>query len=255
MMRCSICRHPEAETINTLLGTETLRDIVKRFPDVTTSALWRHKVHISPLLRQAKQAADAAAGEDVLGGALAKLDAIEAEARRLARVAEKKGDVRTAGHLVVSEGRALVELVAKLKGLLQSGGAQVNVAVGISSITSIKDLPSAQPEVRRLIWEGVGQVLHDLLPPDVRRQVAECIRQRRRDGLDVDVLEVEVEELWTYPEGYSLGAGLVERLTRIVQDVGKSSALPVLQKLFPRDGDVDHDLLLAGFSEICDGVP
>lgn len=46
--RCSICNHPEAVKINKLLAKgESLRNIAKRFPNITVSSLHRHKQHLA----------------------------------------------------------------------------------------------------------------------------------------------------------------------------------------------------------------
>jgi hypothetical protein len=72
--------------------------------------------HLPQRLARAEEA-EHAAGDDLF----ARLTEIEAEARRLAGLAEKAGDLRTAGTLRVREMLRLSELVARLRGEIREG--------------------------------------------------------------------------------------------------------------------------------------
>jgi hypothetical protein len=152
-----------------------------------SSALSRHKQHhLGPLVLQAKQAADQAAGQDVLSAALDKLDAIEAEAKRLAAAAEAKGQFAVAGNLLVREAVRLVELSGRLRGLLQANPAvQVGVAIDVSSPQFQKAVEQAADA--QVLWL-LGQ-----LPSDLRTAVGDWLKQVREARLAAEMTAIRVE--------------------------------------------------------------
>lgn len=185
--RCGTCGHPAVEHINRfLVEGQTFREILARFPELRRSSLHRHKTqHVSSLLSQAKAAADAAAGGDVLRSALAKLDSIEVEARRLARLAEKKGNLKVAADLLVGQAVRLVELASKLRGLLHPGA--VNVAVGVA-------VGDVQQDVRRAATDLLGTLLAEA-PPELRRGLADWLKERREQWLSAAMQQVRADRV------------------------------------------------------------
>jgi hypothetical protein len=83
----------------------------------------RHKAHVPAALALARDAADAAHGDDLL----AQVRSLNDKALSILRQAEADGDLRVALQ-AVRESRGTVELLARLLGELQDG-ATVNVLV------------------------------------------------------------------------------------------------------------------------------
>ena len=180
MMRCSICSHTRAGEINRLLAQGVpLRDIVGHVPDVSKSALHRHRAHVALLLTAAKAGADEKTGQDALGAALEKLATIEAEAVKLGRAAAKKGQYAVAGGLLVREAARLVELTARLRGLLSSG-AQAAAVVQV--------MPDAKAAA--LAWLA-GQIR--AAQPEERAAVVAFLQRLRREEISNEVEAVRRE--------------------------------------------------------------
>jgi len=107
---CSVCRHPKRREIDeAAISAEPYRSIAKRF-GTSPAALLRHKeAHLPASLVEA-EAAKAVANAD---GLMGKIAALETEARRIGKKAEKAGDLRTA-LAGVRELTRIVELLARL---------------------------------------------------------------------------------------------------------------------------------------------
>jgi len=121
---CTVCTHPQRQVIDeALIAGAGLRDIAGRF-GLSKSALERHKAnHLPASLAQAKEAAEVAQADDLLG-----------ELRKLQRItlgllskAYSAGDLRTAVS-AVGQARGNLELFGKLLGQLDER-AQVNILV------------------------------------------------------------------------------------------------------------------------------
>jgi hypothetical protein len=90
---CTICRHAEREAIDAdLVAGTPYRHIAARI-GTSTGSLQRHKAScLSSTLVKATDAAEVVHADTLL----AKVRAIEDEARRLGRKAEQQGDLRAA---------------------------------------------------------------------------------------------------------------------------------------------------------------
>src|SRR4051794_4254424 len=109
---CTVCDHPERNTIDVaLVGNEALRTIADHW-SVSKTALIRHKADHLPVHLAQAQAAEKVSQADEL---LVKVAEIEAEAKRIARKAEKAGNLGVAMSGIRELAR-LVELLAKLRG-------------------------------------------------------------------------------------------------------------------------------------------
>jgi len=153
---CSICAHAEREAIDAaLVAGEPYRDISGRF-GVSRSALTRHKAqHIGQAVAQAQGEAVTAAG----GAVLAKIAALEADAKRLQAKAEKSGDYRTA-IAALREMVRIVELLAKLQGELTEG-TTINILVNPQWLTIRAVIVAAlagYPEARARVVEALARV-------------------------------------------------------------------------------------------------
>ena len=186
--RCTVCMSEDREAIDGALAAgTTLRHILERFPHLSLAALHRHKQrHLSPMLAAAKQAADAKAGEDVLGAALGELGEIRAEAQRLARAAERKGDYRTALAGAVDAATRLVELSSRLRGLLQTG-AQTSATVEV--------VQADERTVSALAWDRLAGLLREA-PAEVRAGLVTWLRARRERRLTERVAASRHEHLY-----------------------------------------------------------
>lgn len=151
---CTICLHLERATIDaTLLSNAPLRTIAAHW-SVSKTALIRHKTdHLPAHLAKAQQAEAVSRADDLL----AKVAAIEAEAKRIARKAEQAGNLSVAMSGVRELAR-LVELLAKLRGELKDEQT-VNILV--------------RPE-----WQQVrARLIAALLPfPEARAAVAAALK-------------------------------------------------------------------------------
>lgn len=114
---CSVCDHPERESIDAaLVCRDSYRDIGNRY-SLTTSALSRHlRQHVSPALAavDAKRATEE--------GAASLLDRVEdlvGRTERILSAAESEGKV-TAALAAVREMRGLLELLGKASGELDT---------------------------------------------------------------------------------------------------------------------------------------
>ena len=92
-MTCKPCRHPRRAEIDAALvqREEPLRHIAARF-GTSATALVRHRAHLSEALTAAQDRQE----DEEADGLLEQVRYIAAEARRLAKLAERKGDLRTA---------------------------------------------------------------------------------------------------------------------------------------------------------------
>ncbi len=112
---CTVCTHPDHETIDRdLLSGTPYRAVGKRY-GVGTSAVFRHKRdHITQLIAQAVEARgvrDLEYGDDLLG----QLQSLNGRAMSILDDAEASGD-RRAELAAIREVRSIIELNAKLCG-------------------------------------------------------------------------------------------------------------------------------------------
>ena len=150
---CTICTHTERAAIEaSLLADEPLRDIAGR-TGTTKSALDRHRDHIPKTLAKAKDAVEVSRADDLL----AKVQGLEADARRIAAAAEESDDLRTA-LAGVRELTRIVELLARLRGELQES-TTVNVLVApewLTLRTRIIEALASYPEARAALAGALG---------------------------------------------------------------------------------------------------
>jgi hypothetical protein len=108
---CTVCRHPERESIEVALVSGTpLRDIAGH-PSVSKSALDRHKeAHLSASVVAAKAEHDALR----IGSLLEETESLLVKISELLRRAEESGDIRTA-IAGVREARGCLDLLARLQ--------------------------------------------------------------------------------------------------------------------------------------------
>lgn len=137
-----------------LVGNTPLRTIADRW-SVSKTALIRHKAdHVSLFLTKAKAAEEVSQADDLL----AKVSAIEAEARRIAKKAEQAGNLSVAMSGVRELAR-LVELLAKLRGALQQT-TTVNLLVApewVTLRTAIIAALAPYPEAQSAVLAAVAQ--------------------------------------------------------------------------------------------------
>jgi hypothetical protein len=109
---CTVCRSPERDAIDhALLAGASIRDIAGQFR-LSKTAVARHKAeHLGKVLAEAE--AHQAARADSL---LEKLQALEAEAARLGKLAERSKDYRGALLSVRERARLLELLMRKTEG-------------------------------------------------------------------------------------------------------------------------------------------
>ena len=124
---CTICRHAEREAIDTdLVAGIPYRHIAARI-GTSTGSLQRHKAScLSATLVKATDAAEVVHADTLL----AKVRAIEDEARRLGRKAEQQGDLRAA-LLACREMARMCELMGRLVGAFHEDTHSTGITVQI----------------------------------------------------------------------------------------------------------------------------
>jgi hypothetical protein len=166
---CSVCTHPRLETIDSEIveGPGSERTIAGRF-GLTKSIVNRHKAHIAALMAKTEAVQELAKANDLVG----KLAAIASEARRLAKKAEKRGDIR--GALAgLRELARVAELEARAAGQIRDGGTTV-VNFNVADPEAVLRMAAAELARRGWLVRPPGS-----LPlPD--RGVVETVPCRRR---------------------------------------------------------------------------
>jgi hypothetical protein len=152
---CSICRNPHKEAVDAaLISGKPYRHIASHY-GTSTGALQRHRPHISEALTKAKEAQEAAHGEDLLS----QVQDLVLRARGILNSAK---DQKTA-LVAVRELRGTLELLGKVTGELQvsaqfpdprpmfilSPGTQISMsvttpdnAIDVTSNGNSEDVPS-----------------------------------------------------------------------------------------------------------------
>lgn len=150
---CTICAHPERETIDAaIVGGESYRNLAERF-GVSIAAIARHKAaHISKSLALAQEAAEVARGDDLLA------QVVDLQKRTLAILdnAEQRNDGRLA-IAAIAEARRNLELLGKLAGELQQEGT-LNVVIApqwVTLRTVIMRALEPYPEARLAVAEAI----------------------------------------------------------------------------------------------------
>jgi len=111
---CTICEHPERETIDRALVGETSNRSAASLYDVSEAAVRRHRTnHLPASLAKAKEAEEVSRADDLLR----QVRALQSKTLSILLRAEGAGDLRTALG-AVREARGNVELLAKLSGEL-----------------------------------------------------------------------------------------------------------------------------------------
>jgi len=152
---CTACGHPEREAIDAAIAAgESYRTIAAQF-GLSPSVLTRHKAHIAAAIAHAQSVEAIDAGRAIL----AKIAALEADAKRLQDAAERAGDLRTA-IAAVREMRGIVELLAKLQGEPQEGPA-VNIVLSpewLAVRAAVMGALAEYPEARARVVEALARV-------------------------------------------------------------------------------------------------
>jgi hypothetical protein len=118
--RCTICDHPECQAIDRALIEGTAKRRIASQFGVSEAAVRRHEKagHVSAAMAKARDAADAAHGDDLL----AQCRELQDKALGILSKAERAGDLRTA-IAAIREGRSCLELLARLLAELPAGAA------------------------------------------------------------------------------------------------------------------------------------
>ena len=153
---CTVCSHASRKAIDkALLDGEPVRALASRYVPLKSSSIQRHKdEHLPAKMAKAKAANEVSQADDLL----AHVRALEGKALSLLKQAEGEGDFRTA-LAGVREARACVELLAKLRGELDTR-PQINLTlsgewlqVRAVIIGALSDYPDARQNVARALME------------------------------------------------------------------------------------------------------
>ncbi len=151
---CEPCRHEQRAAIDReLVLGKSYRTVADRFGPSKT-ALLRHRAHIVEALTKAREVAQVANADTLLG----KIQGLEADARRIGKKAEDTADLPTALR-GVHELVRIVELLARVRGELKEGST-VNVSVtpaaasddplGFLTDAEVEELDAAEKMAKRL---------------------------------------------------------------------------------------------------------
>jgi hypothetical protein len=153
---CTICRHPERDTINAaLIAGDPFRNIAER-TGTSVGALTRHKAeHLPATLAKATEAKETALADDLL----AQVKALRNKSISILTAAEKAGDLRTA-LLGIREARSCIELLLEVEGELNRNPT-INILVAPEWIELRSVLLRAlegHPEARTAVALALTQV-------------------------------------------------------------------------------------------------
>ena len=156
---CTICTHPERETINqALVANMPLRTIADRY-GLSHQALMRHKTeHLPVALAKAQEAKETAIADDLLG----QVKALRNKAISILSKAEAAGDLKTA-LLGIREARSCIELLAEMEGEI-SRNPQINILVApewLAVRTVLLRALQPYPEARTAVAAALTGVEHD----------------------------------------------------------------------------------------------
>jgi hypothetical protein len=157
--RCSICTHGEREAIDlAIVEGGGLRDIARQH-GVSKDAVARHGAeHLPATLARAAAAEEATRGDTLLE----KVQALEVQAREIAKRARQSGDLRVA-LAAVRELARIIELQARLAGDLIDAPT-VSVVLGddwTSMRSTILSALNEYPEARVAVARALGGGQHD----------------------------------------------------------------------------------------------
>lgn len=158
--RCTVCSHPERESIdNLLIQGISIRDIAGR-SNLTKSSVERHRIHLNAKLARAKEAREVAHADNLLD----QVKVLQLRALNILSKAEEAEDWRAATS-AIREARSCLELLGKLAGELKDGQT-VNIVIS--------------PE-----WIGLrAAILEALVPyPDARYSVSKAMEKLSNGSL------------------------------------------------------------------------
>jgi len=144
--RCSICTHPERQTIDVALisSQEAIRVIARRF-EVSKDALARHRrTHLPASLAKAYEAEEVAVADDLLS----QVRDLQAHTLGILDSAKASSDHRVALS-AIREARANIELLGRLAGELQE--LPVNILISsqwLALRTAVLEALGPYPEAR-----------------------------------------------------------------------------------------------------------
>lgn len=149
MRTCTVCRHAEREAIDADLVTGVPYRHIAARTGTSTGALVRHRSHLTAAVVQAAESRDQERGAALLD----KVHALEAEARRLGRKAEREGDLRAALLALRELGRAF-ELQGRLVGLFHPETAPGGVTVIFQRVSLVGTDRPPETNSERLALPG-----------------------------------------------------------------------------------------------------
>jgi hypothetical protein len=156
--RCTVCVHPEVETINRMLVEgETYQTISNRF-GISNQAVGRHaRNHLPKAMLKAEEVKEVVAADNLL----AEVEDLKRQAQVIKDRAEKAGDLRTALQ-GIRELVRIVELLAKLRGELDERPT-VNVLLSpqwvlirTTLMDALRPFPDARAAAARALLEVDG---------------------------------------------------------------------------------------------------
>lgn len=146
--KCTVCHHPECESINReLIAGASKRTVANRY-GLSPAAVQRHKAHIPKTLAKAKEHKEVVQADSVMGD----ISMIRSRLLTLLDIAEREGDIKNTC-TVIKELRSTIELLAKVSGELETK-TEINIIQNNTWIeirTCVIDALKPYPEARRAV--------------------------------------------------------------------------------------------------------
>jgi hypothetical protein len=163
---CSICTHPQRLDLESSVLSGTSIRCTAKAAGVSSFALQRHLKHLAAVVAQRVETAEKQA--DAAGSLRSRVEEIVADARRIMKAAEEKGQFSAALQGVRSQLLCL-ELIGQLTGALKNGAAEFVPGTGVSaaaaqaSATVTLNMPTPEKKT----WtdlDGLLREIYELAP-------------------------------------------------------------------------------------------
>ena len=195
---CSICRHEEREDIELQIIDKVPYVQIEAQYGMSTASISRHKVHMAERIAQADRAADVVTG----GTLLERLETLERDARRIAKLAEDNDRLSVALQ-ANREQQRIIELLLKVAGDLKNQ-TEVNITVApewIQLRTIIFKVLESYPDAKRALAAALQRVqtagIEEVYQEAYIEGVVKVYEPSEEDPSDADV-EYSIKEL---PDG------------------------------------------------------
>jgi hypothetical protein len=164
-MKCKACSHENQVEIDRLLLTGTsLRIVAEKF-GTSTTAMHRHKQHISQTLVKAREVTEVAKADTLL-------DQVRNLLRKAERLTEQAEDARQLDTALrgIAQVRSVLQLLGELSGQLAGKGTQIGIGINLGGVQPTPNFRSMSDDELRAILRRNGHPAPPLLEGDVHER-------------------------------------------------------------------------------------